>query len=236
MMEVLKSKQQISEARILLEQMNASSIEPKWRRQLRRIGIRGGIPVGDVIKSWDVYKTIEFLSKNTGKNESILDIGAFASEVIVALHKLGYTNLTAADLNPELVNMPFSDSIDYRISDFLHTPFDDSSFKAITSISVIEHGFDGEALMKEVSRLLIPNGYFIASFDYWPEKIDTSGTRFFNMDWLIFSSQDIARLIDTAAYYGLEPVGDINTSADRRPISCAGYDYTFGWIVFRKLN
>lgn len=234
MMEVLKSKQQISDARNLLDKMNASTLEPKWRTHLRRIGIGAGIPVGDAVKSWDVYMTLDFLSKHVGKSESILDIGAYASEVIVALHKLGYTNLAAADLNPELKNMPFNDVIDYRISDFLHTPFDDSSFKAITSISVIEHGYDGESLMREVSRLLLPNGYFIASFDYWPDKIDTSGTRFFDMDWLIFSREDVAGLIETAASHGLEPVGNIDTGADEKAISCAGYDYTFGWLVFRK--
>ena len=235
MMEVLKRKQQIAEARELLKRMNASTIEPKWRSRLRRVGIGKGIPVGDNVKSWDVYLTLDFLSRNVEKNASILDIGAYASEIIVALHKLGYVNLAAVDLNPNLMNMPFSDSIDYRISDFLHTPFEDASFNAITSISVIEHGFDGEALMKEVSRLLLPNGYFIASFDYWPSKIDTSGSKFFGMDWLIFSSQDVDSLIDTAARHGLEPVGNVDTSADQKAISCAGYDYTFGWLVFRKL-
>jgi SAM-dependent methyltransferase len=60
----------------------------------------------------------------------------------------------------------------------MHTPFEDRSFSCITSISVIEHGFDGSRLVREVSRLLVRGGYFIASFDCWPEKIDSSGNYF----------------------------------------------------------
>ncbi len=37
--------------------------------------------VGDELKSWDVLKTVQFLQKNVGKNSSVLDIGAYASEI-----------------------------------------------------------------------------------------------------------------------------------------------------------
>jgi len=35
---------------------------------------------------------IEFIDKHLQNNEPILDIGCYASEVLVAFHKLGYTN------------------------------------------------------------------------------------------------------------------------------------------------
>lgn len=101
---------------------------------------------------------------------------------------------------------------------------------------MIEHGFDGRALLTEVSRLLKPNGYFIASFDYWPEKIDTSQIKFFEMDWKIFSETEVSEFISLAATYGLKSVGEINYEGNESPIECAGKKYTFGWLALQKMS
>jgi SAM-dependent methyltransferase len=218
MMKVLQKRSQIEQSRQRLDQLKASSLEPRWSRILRRLGLARSIPVGDWLKSWDVNLTIEFLLDNLSKHNAILDIGAYASEMPVALHKLGFTQLAGADLNPRLKRMPFNKQIRYEIANFMETPFADTSFEAITSISVIEHGFDGERLLAEISRLLKPGGYFIASFDYWPQKIDTTGITFFDLDWLIFSQSDIDDFLSMANRYGLTPVGKMNYDADETPI------------------
>jgi len=201
---------------------------------MRRIGYSRGISVGDNIKSWDVLETLRFIESNVAKGEAILDIGCYSSEVPVALYKMGYTNISGADLNPALQKMPYSDFINYVETNFTETAFDDASFDVITSISVIEHGFDGLALFKEMSRLLKPGGHFIASFDYWPRKIDTTGITFFDMDWKIFSKQDVLNLIEQAAVYELAPIGEQQYDGQERPIENSGKKYTFGWLVLRK--
>ena len=185
-LKVLQNKLQIENSRQRLIEKGASCMESSFRSFMRRFGLAGGVALGDQVKSWDVLETLNFIEQYVQKEEPILDIGCYASEIIVALLKSGYTNLTGADLNSGLNQMPGQGVIHYEITDFMHTPFDDASFKVITSISVIEHGFDGQSLLKEMSRLLQKGGYFIASFDYWPEKIDTTGIKFFDMDWLIF--------------------------------------------------
>lgn len=234
-MNVLQSRSQIVDARKALKKKGVSSVDDSLLQQLlRRLKLQQGVQLGDNVKSWDVLETINFIEKHIRKNEPVLDIGCYASEIIVALHKLGYANLTGADLNQDLKRMPYNESIHYEICNFMHTNFADASFKAITSISVIEHGFDGPTLLREVSRLLIPGGYFIASFDYWPEKIDTNGIKFFDMDWLIFSKQDVSDFIDLASDYGLIPVGKMNYIAHEAPIECGGKNYTFGWLVLEK--
>jgi SAM-dependent methyltransferase len=233
-MEVLQNKLQICEARKALVNKGASLIESPVQSLLRKLGLVGGVKMGDMVKSWDVLTTINFLESHVRKNDPILDIGCYASEVIVALHKLGFSNLTGADLDQNLQKMPYQDAIRYEITNFMHTKFEDQSFQAITSISVIEHGFDGQALLKEMSRLLSPGGYFIASFDYWPEKIDTTGIKFFEMGWKIFSKDEIASFVSEAAAYGLVPVGKMNYDGKEKPIDCAGKQYTFGWLVLKK--
>ncbi len=236
-MEVLRNKLQISKARQELVAKGLSYVDTPdspLRSLMRRLGLVRGVIMGDLVKSWDVLATVNFIEGHVKKHEPILDIGCYASEVIVVLHKLGYSNLTGADLNPNLKKMPYRDRIRYEIADFMHTKFEDASFQAITSISVIEHGFDGALLLKEISRLLRPNGFFIASFDYWPEKIDTTATRLFGMDWTIFSKDEISNFVAEAAGYGLHPVGEMRYAGDDKPIDFAGKQYTFGWLVLAK--
>ena len=233
-MEVLQNKLQISEARQVLVNKGASLVESPLRSLMRKLGLVRGVAMGDMVKSWDVLATVNFLEANVKKNEPILDIGCYASEVIGVLHKLGYSNLTGADLNPDLQKMPYQNDIRYELTDFMHTKFEDASFQAITSISVIEHGFDGQSLLKEMSRLLRPDGYFIASFDYWPEKTDTTGIKFFGMDWKIFSKNEVIDFVNLAANYGLFPNGEMNYGGKDKPIDCADKQYTFGWLVLKK--
>ena len=233
-MEVLQDKSQINKARQELISKGVSFVESPLWSLMRRLGLVRGVAVGYRLKSWDVLSTLDFLESHVLRNEPILDIGCYASEVIVALHKLGYSNLTGADLNANLWKMPYQDSIRYVINDFMHTEFEDTLFRAITSVSVIEHGFDRRSLLKEMSRLLKPGGYFIASFDYWPEKIDTRDVSFFDMEWKIFSKDEVADMIAEAANYGLFPLGEMMYGVKNKPIDYGGKQYTFAWLVLKK--
>jgi len=235
-MEVLQNKFQITTARNEMTKKGVSFVDSPLRSLMRKLGLVRGMAVGDLAKSWDVLSTVKFIESHVHNNEPILDIGCYASEVIVALHKLGYSNLTGADLDPNLHEMPYQKMIRYEICDFMHTKFEDASFQAITSISVMEHGFDGLLLLREMSRLLKPSGYFIASFDYWSEKIDTTGTIFFGMDWNIFSKDEIMDFIESAAKYGLFPVGKMMFDGKDRLVNWGGRQYTFAWIALKKGN
>jgi SAM-dependent methyltransferase len=234
-MAVLQDKGQIEKARQELVRRHLSALDSPIRTLLRRVRLDGSPAIGDQVKSWDVLQTVEFIEKHVPKQGSVLDIGAYASEILIALHRLGFSNLAGVDLNPRLRQMRHADVIRYEISDFLQTPFADGSFDAITSISVIEHGFQGDRLLRETSRLLRPGGHFIASFDYWPEKIDTSGTNFFDMDWIIFSRADMSLFIEDAKRYGMAPAGPLAMDAMQKTIDCGGKQYTFGWLALRKV-
>ncbi len=232
--EILQSDSEIKKARTELDRRGLSCLEPWWLRQLRRLGLWPGVSVGDAIKSWDVLSTTEFIENHVSKEHPVLDIGAYASEIPVILHRLGYTNLAGVDLNPNLRNMPYAGSIRYEVADFMQTPFASSSFQAVTAISVIEHGFDGIALLNEVYRLLRPGGFFIASFDYWPEKIDTGGMKLFDMSWTIFSADEVTEFIEQATKHGLYPHSRINLAAVDKVVSHAGKNYTFAWLALHK--
>jgi SAM-dependent methyltransferase len=231
---VLKSLADVDASRRELRRMRASCISSSSIRFLRRIGLFNGIELGDHIKSWDVLQTTRFIQDHLPFDAPILDIGAYASEILCILHRLGYRNLTGVDLNPEINRMPNADIIRYEVSDFMATPFSDGSFAAITATSVIEHGFQCNRLLQEISRLLRPGGHFLASVDYWPEKLDTSGIRFFGMDWTIFSRDEIIALIKQAGRYRFNCPEPIDTDTTQPVIKGGGKEYTFAWLALTK--
>lgn len=232
---VLKSRLEIAKAREVLRNLGLSCEESRLHFLTRKLRLKRSVPVLDVTKSWDVLKTAQFIAHSVPKGSTILDIGAYASEILSILHRMGYPHLVGIDLNPQIRCMPFAGSISYLLSDFMHTPFKNCSFDVITSISAIEHGLNRTALLSEIARLLHSRGIFVASFDYWPEKIDTAGISFFGMDWSIFSQQEVLAFIQEAGDYGLMPCGKIDLHAQDRTIDCEGRHYTFAWMALRKV-
>ena len=234
MFEVLQSKKQIADARGAMVARGRSVVEGRLAGLLHRFRLGKVLPVGDAVKSWDVALTLDFIDAHLPRDARILDMGAFCSEVPVALARMGFTGVHGVDLNPRVLAMPYADRVRYSVGDFMRTPFPDGSFDVLTSISVIEHGYDPERLFWEVGRLLRPGGYFVASFDYWPEKIDTGDTRFFDMSWLIFSRQDVDAMLAVAGRQGLRPAGAMKPESGEAAVECLGFHYTFGWLVLRK--
>ena len=230
-LEVLKSRQQITRSRDELRGRRLSCTTPAWKANLYGRGLLSGVSVGDELKSWDVLRTAQFLEAHVPRSEPILDIGAYASEIPCILHRLNYSRLAGIDLNPRVAKMPYARRVHYTVGDFLRSDFADASFAAVTAISVIEHGFDAPALFAEMARLLRRGGYFIASFDYWPDKIATDGVELFGLSWSIFSRGEVEAFTARAASYGLRPVAACDFDSGERPISCMGRDYTFAWMA-----
>ena len=232
--DVLKSRTDVLKARAEMRRKGIDCATPRLVSALRRMRLMAGIVLGDREKSWDVLKTVAFLERAVPKDAPVLDIGAYASEIPCALLRSGYTDLTGIDLNPDIRSMPHADRIRYVVGNFLETPFADGAFRAVTAISVIEHGFDGGKLLAELSRLIQPEGYFLASIDYWPEKVDTTGIRAFGMDWRIFSEANLRDFLLEAKQFGFSPSGELDFAARDRTVSWMGKRYTFAWIALRK--
>lgn len=233
-MQVLKCKSEITYARFLLARLGMDLADGRVRSFMKRLHLHPGHRLGDRIKSWDVFKSADFILERLDRDDPVLDIGAYASEILPALSQKGFTRLAGIDLNPDIKKMPYAGKIDYHTGDFYCGTFSDKSFSAITAISVIEHGYAPQRLLPEISRLLRPGGYFIASVDYWPDKIDTRGVKAFGLDWIIFSRSEIQELFDQASRFGLNPVGDIDFEAGDPLIDWQGKNYTFAWFVLKK--
>jgi len=232
--EVLAKAVDNTRARAEMRRRGLDFVTPWFAKVLHKTRIVNGIDVGDVRKSWDVLRTLNFIEERVGKAAPILDMGAYASELLCGLHKLGFSDLAGIDLNPALTRMPHNQSIRYVTGDFAHTSFPAETFGAITAISVLEHGFRGADIFREVSRILRPGGYFVASVDYWPEKIDTRGVVFFGLDWTIFSKSELLGLIAEAGRHDLAPAGEVRFEVPEPTVRCLARNYTFAWFALQK--
>ena len=229
---VLKNNSEIVAARAEIAKLNANALDSYFSSLFQESGWIH--TVGDPIKSWDVLETLKFILAQVKKDSPILDIGAFCSEVPCDLHLLKFSNLFGIDLNPDIGRMPYCNNIQYSVANFMHTPFPDESFSAVTAISVIEHGFDGEKLLAELARIIKPGGYFIASVDYWKEKISTVGLTAFGMGWNIFSKDELTAFFEDAAQHGLYPVSSMDFETEEKTVSWNNRAYTFAWFVLQK--
>jgi SAM-dependent methyltransferase len=223
-------------ARSEMRRRGLDFVTPWFAKILHKARIVSGIDVGDLRKSWDVLRTLNFIEERVSKTASVLDLGAYASEVLCGLRQLGFSDLAGIDLNPALTRMPYNQDIRYVTGDFTHTSLPSNAFAAITAISVLEHGFRSADVFREVSRILQTGGYFIASVDYWPEKIDTRGVVFFGLDWTIFSKSELLELIAEAGRYDLVPVGELHFEAPEPTVRCLEREYTFAWFALQKLE
>jgi SAM-dependent methyltransferase len=231
---VLSTRRQVEEARRKL--LDEGLVDERPDHPLARIKRVLRVPsaatslIPDPIKSWDVLRALEAIRRRCVPGDPVLDMGSVGSAIPPALHRLGYRAVHGIDLDPQVKRMAHADAVDYRVGDMTATAYEDCSFDAITAISVIEHGFRPEPLLREVSRLLKPDGFFFFSTDYWPEKIDTSHVPLFGMSWDIFSAEEIDHFLSDARAVGLVPTSASPVglrAVNGRPISYAGFEYTF---------
>lgn len=233
---VLQNKSEIITSRHILKSRKISSLSPWIVRYLSKYNITKLIAIGDINKSWDILQTVNFIEKNCSKKAKILDLGAFGSEILSVLFNLNYLSLTGIDMNKQISKMPNNKNITYTCENYLSSSFEDDSFDVVIAISAIEHGFDGDRLLKEISRILRPGGFFISSFDYWPDKLDTSGLTIFNMEWTIFSKDEVIDFINSSLKYNFIPYGELYYEAGEKVIHWGGKEYTFGWLALLKSN
>jgi len=227
MQSVLKNRDEIITVRKQLARRGLSGLPTRFGNLLRSLHVTHEVAVGDVTKGWDVLKTVDFIGSNLDNAGAVIDLGAFSSEILPILARIGFTDLVGVYLNPQLSDMPTAGTIRYDVGNFLENSYLRCRFKAISAISAIKHGYDSERLFHEGSRLMAPEGYFIASFDYWPEKTDNGGLHPFGMSWTIFSREEVRAMLANAAEFGLEPVGSLDFNTQDKVIAWDGREYTF---------
>jgi ubiquinone/menaquinone biosynthesis C-methylase UbiE len=225
----------------ILENIKQAKEATYWMRDNK-------IPLHDTMqKNWDHYEMISLLKKFP-KSARILDMGSGHGFTLKLLHTLGYENISGIDYAlprrwrlERLKSFFFKTFSPYsliQVGDLCNTKIASNSCDFITCISVIEHGVDEEAFVKEASRLLKPEGQMWVTFDYWEPSCDNSDEeiKIFGLPWIIFDREKVKQMIRSAKKYGLE-LKDAAASIPEcreKTLDYFGKQYTFMGIAFKK--
>ena len=182
-------------------------------------------------KNWDHLAAVHAIVCNLPKSAHVLDAGAeLYSNLLPSLFVYGYHHLYG-------MNLSFSSHarrgpIQYMPGDITHTSFSNSTFDAITCMSVIEHGVPVEAFFREMFRILKPGGILITSTDYYPTQIDTRNQIAHGAPIRIFSKPDVEAMLAQAKACGFEKTGDLDLECVQRPIYWEEPNLDFTFLIF----
>ena len=197
-------------------------------------------------KNWDMMQIAQILEEV--KPASVLDMGCGGLRVLRLCHRMGIKNSYGIDLQLSLLERlaPFKLMLDNRSfqlpfkvlkDDLTKTRFKDKSFDVITCLSVIEHGVDTEAFLKEASRLLRKNGVLYVSTDYWEPKIHVNKSiRIFGLSWKIFSKKEIISLINLAEEFDLKLENSEIPPTGKKVQVWSGNYFTYISCAFKKIS
>jgi len=96
-------------------------------------------------------------------NQTLLDIGCNRGQLLKSIRNENKKcKLWGVDIEPRITSLKI-DNCDFRICDVKKLPFENDYFDAIFALSTLEHVPDLDSAIKEISRILKPNGLVIMS-------------------------------------------------------------------------
>lgn len=109
----------------------------------------------------NLIKKSEDFKKRTEFQKYALDIGSGVGTLLILISNLGYKTIGIDSYTDDLKKTPSKHHVVWGYVPPL--PFSDSTFDLITVIGLTEHAPDEELFVKEVYRVLKPNGDYICT-------------------------------------------------------------------------
>ncbi len=107
-----------------------------------------------------------FLKKCASPGSRVLDVGCGTGEISAEIQRAGY-KVIGIDFSPVAIEIATKEGLTCEVVDVDEgLPFNDNEFDVVWATDVIEHVFDPIFVLKEVNRVLVPNGILLATIPY----------------------------------------------------------------------
>jgi len=207
----------------------------EWQHALASVKQLRLPPHEDGPKNWDALAALDAILSELPLSAAVLDAGAAAySPLLCWLYLYGYRDLHGINL---IFDRPFAfGPIQYVPGDIERSPYGDACFDAVACLSVIEHGVDEDAFLKEMSRILKPGGLLIVSCDYFAQPTDTKGMTAYGAPVRVFDRPSVRELLHKAQSYGLSSTSPVELECGERVIAWKRLSiaFTFLLLAFRR--
>lgn len=143
-------------------------------RQLRKPDGDFGMQIGNLMNDANLLMNqFAIETVNPSKGDKILEIGMgnglFVKDILSKEPSVNYTGLDFSDvmitearkINSEWINKKRAS---FTQADASNMPFDDDSFNKIFTVNTLYFWEDPDATLKEIARVLQPDGYFFQVF------------------------------------------------------------------------
>jgi 2-polyprenyl-3-methyl-5-hydroxy-6-metoxy-1,4-benzoquinol methylase len=237
--------------KIELKKMPRTNVVLKERRSIYEavnLISKLGMPYHKEIieKNWDALSCMRVILENTEKTDVILDAGGRINSIFPDwLTHFGYKTIKVMNLEFDFDNVKRiavgknGRVVEYVKGDITKTNFEDNEFSAVICTSVIEHGVDEDAFLKEMYRILKPKGVLFISTDYWKSPIDTSGEHAYGNQIYIYDEKALLNFVNKAKTYNLKihgPKLDLKCGIKAVYWKKHRLSYTFVSLTFQKSN
>ena len=191
----------------------------------------------DPPKTWDSLGALYEILTRTTPHSRILDAGAeWYSRLLPWLSLYGYRNLIGNNLTFDKGSQRREGPISYEYGDITQTTYEDSSFDAVTCLSVVEHGVDWSSYFREMRRIIKPGGLLVMSTDYFESATDPKGQSAFGVPIHIFTREEMVLTFQLAEDFGFELTGDVDLECRERAIRWEEFDLSYTFIIFSMLR
>jgi SAM-dependent methyltransferase len=189
----------------------------------------------DYPKSWDSYLALRHALYTTTSDQRVLDAGGTRESVFLpGLGRLGFRELYNFNLDEATLGAS-ERRINYQRRDITQTEAPNGSFRFVACLSVLEHGVDVYAFLREMARIIAPGGHLFLSVDYWEDPIDAGGQTAFGAPVKVFNLHDLQDLLFNAGVRGFHVAGNEAVSACHdRVVTWLGMQFTFFNLLLRR--
>jgi SAM-dependent methyltransferase len=182
-------------------------------------------------KNWDSLAALACILQSTPVSASILDAGAALYSVVLPwLFLYGYRNLIG--INQEFDRTLRRGPIRYERGDITQSRFGANTFDVVVCQSVLEHGVDVPAYLKEMARILRPGGLLITSVDYYAEPVDTRGQTPDGLPYRVFTRAEVSAILSAAESRGLGLTGPLDLACEERAVEWTAFGLAYTYLLF----